>query len=63
MKKINCKHCQNSCKQIGKTECENYKSIASRLESLREEIRKAFNSGNYDLAKKLQDELFKFEHG
>jgi hypothetical protein len=63
MKNIYCKHCSNSCKSIGKTDCEKYQAKANRPEQLKNEIREAFRNENYELAKKLQDELFKFNHG
>ena len=63
MKNIQCKHCQNSCKQIGKSECDKYNSIANRPEQLKDEIREAYRIENYELAKKLEEELFKFNYG
>jgi hypothetical protein len=63
MKKSNCKHCQLNCKSIGKTECTKYNSIAERPNQLIGSIRDALNNKDNELAKKLQDELFKFNHG
>jgi len=59
----NCKHCQNSCKVKGKTECNKYQSKANRPEQLKQEIREAFKNRDYDLGKKLNEELFRKNHG
>jgi hypothetical protein len=63
MKNINCKHCQLLCKVQGKTECTSYQAKASRPEQLKEEIKEAFKNNNYELGHKLQEELFKYNHG
>lgn len=63
MKNINCKHCELLCKTIGKTDCDKYTSKALRPEKLKNEIKEAFENQDYKLARKLQEELFKFNHG
>lgn len=63
MKNTNCKHCQNSCLVKGKTECSKYNAIAERPSQLVGLIREALNNKDHELAKKLQAELFKFNHG
>jgi len=63
MKNINCKHCYLTCKVKGKTECDNYQSIANRPEQLKIEIKEAFKIGDYEKGKELQEELFKFNNG
>jgi len=63
MKNTNCIHCQLSCKQVGKTECETYKPISGKPEQLQIEIKNAFKEGNYEKGKELQDQLFKFNYG
>jgi len=59
----NCKHCVKLCKVLGKTECDNYQSIANLPEQLKIEIKEAFKIGDYDKGRELQDELFKFNNG
>ena len=61
--KSNCKHCLKLCKDKGKTECNKYEAIADRPNQLPILIRKALNDGNHELASKLQEELFSFNHG
>jgi len=63
MKNTNCIHCQLSCKVRGKKECESYKPISGIPEQLQKEIKELFASGNYNKAKELQDQLFKFNYG
>jgi hypothetical protein len=63
MKKSNCKHCQLKCKTQGKSSCEKYNAIAERPSQLIGSIREALNNKDHELAKKLQNELFKFNHG
>jgi len=59
----NCKHCFLKCKVLGKTECDKYQSIASRPEQLKIEIKEAFKIGDYEKGKRLQDILFRMNHG
>jgi len=61
----NCKHCQlkNKCFTTGKTNCDKYNAIANKPSQLPEKIREAFKSQDYDLAKELQEELFRLNHG
>lgn len=55
-----CKHCQNYCKKGMVENCINYNPKAKRPEQLKTEIRNAFKSGDYELGKKLQEELTNF---
>lgn len=63
MKNINCKHCQNDCKTIGKNECLKYLAKSNRPEQLKIDIKRAFALGFYEDAKKLQNELDQFYYG
>jgi len=55
---IICKHCQLSCKKGSLPKCDKYQSKANRPEQLKIEIREAFQKGDYEKGKKLQEELF-----
>lgn len=59
MKKPICCHCIHPCKQLGKSECNNYEPIANSRERLKNEIKKECVKGNYDIARKFQTELDK----
>ena len=61
--KVLCKHCQNTCKKIGVVTCNSYNAIANKPEQLKEEIRKAYQNKDYELGKKLEEELFRKQHG
>lgn len=61
--KSNCIHCQLPCKQKGKTECTSYNPISKRPQQIEIEIREAFSVGDYEKGRKLQDELFRMNHG
>jgi len=63
MKNTNCKHCQLLCKVKDKIECSKYQPIANRPEQLKIEIREAFKSGDYELGRKLNEELFRSNNG
>jgi hypothetical protein len=58
-----CKHCQLNCKRTGLVDCNKYNAKANRPEQLKEEINNAYKVGNYELAKKLSEELFRKDHG
>ena len=61
--KTNCIHCQLPCKTLGRTECNKYDAIANKTKQLPEKIKEAFKTNNYEFAKKLQEELFRLNHG
>lgn len=61
--KVLCKHCQNTCKQIGLVECDKYNAKANRPEQLKLLINKAYKDRNFELAHKLSEELFIFQNG
>jgi len=61
--KVLCKHCQNTCKQIGLIECDKYNAKANIPEQLKEAINKAYKERNFELAHKLSEELFIFQNG
>ncbi len=63
MKKINCKHCQLSCKQHGRIECSKYNAIADRPLKLPTLIREAINKGDHKKVKELKEELDAFYYG
>jgi hypothetical protein len=63
MKKINCKHCQLSCKQHGKTECSKYNATADRPSQLPLLIREAINKCDHKKVKELKEELDQFYYG
>lgn len=58
---IICKHCQESCKKIGLVKCEKNNPKANRPKQL--EINEAYKEGDYELAKRLTEELFRMNHG
>lgn len=58
-----CRHCQSNCKKIGLVDCDKYNAKANRPEQLKDEINKAYKDHDYELAKKLSEELFRINHG
>jgi hypothetical protein len=62
-KNIYCKHCQNSCRIQGKTECNKYNAIADRPNQLPVLIREAINKGDNKKVKDLKEELDQFYYG
>lgn len=56
--KTSCKHCQLSCKTPGMTNCKKEQPKYMRPEQLKIEIREAFQKGDYEKGKKLQQDLF-----
>ena len=63
MKKINCRHCIKSCKQLGITECAKYEAIADRPNQLPKLINDAIAAGNLQKIKELQKERDAFYYG
>jgi hypothetical protein len=61
--KVLCKHCQSSCKKIGLVECSSYNAKANRPQQLQIQINEAYKSHDYELARKLSEELFRLNHG
>lgn len=58
-----CKHCQSSCKKIGLVECDRYNAKANRPQQLEKEINEAYKKQDYELAKKLSEQLFRKLNG
>ena len=63
MTNTNCKHCQSSCKTLGKKSCDKYNPISNRPEQLKQKIKEAYKNGDYELGKKYSEELFRINHG
>lgn len=61
--KVLCKHCQLNCKKIGLVDCDSYSAKANRPEQLRNQINEAYKNQDYELARKLSEELFRLMHG
>lgn len=61
--KVLCRHCQNPCKRIGLIECDKYNAKANRPAQLQTEINELFKQNKYNEAHKLQEELFRLNHG
>jgi len=61
--KVLCRHCQNPCKKIGLIDCDKYNAKASRPQQLQSEINELFKQNKYEEARKLQEELFRLNHG
>jgi len=61
--KVLCRHCQLPCKRIGLVTCDRYNAKANRPEQLRIQINNLFKQNKYDEARKLQEELFRINHG
>jgi len=60
---IHCKHCQLSCKTLGKTECAKYNPIASKPVQLVEGIKKAYAKQDYKKGRELQQQLDEINYG
>jgi len=58
-----CRHCQNSCKRIGLIDCDKYSAKANKPQQLQNEINELFKQNKYEEARKLQEELFRLNHG
>lgn len=58
-----CRHCQNPCKKIGLIDCDKYNAKANRPQQLQNEINELFKQNKYEEARKLQEELFRLNHG
>jgi len=61
--KVLCRHCQSNCKKIGLVECDRYDAKANRPKQLEEQINIAYKNKDYELARKLSEELFRINHG
>lgn len=61
--KVLCKHCQLNCKKIGLVDCGKYSAKANKPEQLRTQINEAYKNQDYELARKLSEELFRSMHG
>lgn len=63
MTNINCRHCQEKCKTLGKKSCPSYNAISNRPEQLKQKIKEAYKNGDYELGKKYSEELFRINNG
>jgi len=61
--KVLCKHCQSLCKRIGLIDCDKYNAKANRPAQLQSEINEAYKKQDYELAKKLSEQLFRKLNG